>query len=113
MNFILTWMPFVMAFADPAVSNSAFMDKVIGWAAGFGGGIVAVFLIVSLAKNGIEFARGQGSVSIWKILGQALFLIIIVGLIFLAVNYKNLGNTASQIGNKAVNTVNTEVGTLF
>lgn len=105
----LKFMPFMIAFAG----NESFVDKLVKWAAGFGGGIVAVFLIVSLVKDGIEFAKGQGSVSIWKILGKAIFLILIIGLVFLAQNYKTLGNTAKGIGDKAVNTVNTEMNNIL
>lgn len=114
MSFLLKFLPFVMAFAKQATTTQpSFMSKVISWVAGLGGGIVAIFLIVSLVKDGIEYAKGQGSVSIWKILGKALFLILIIGLIFLAVNYEDLGNKAKDIGNSAVNTVNNEINTIL
>ena len=105
--------PLITAFANATPGNSTFITKLVGWAAGIGGGIVAVFLIVALVKDGIEFAKGQGSVSIWKILGKAIFLILIIGLIFLATNYKSLGNTAKSVGNKAIKTVNTEVNNVL
>lgn len=114
MCFLLKFLPFVMAYAaNTTVTQPSFISKIIGWAAGLGGGIVAIFLIVSLVKDGIEFAKGQGSVSIWKILGKALFLILIIGLIFLAVNYQSLGNKASNIGNDAVNAIDTEMNTIL
>lgn len=113
MSFIMQFLPFVIANAAPTVSNSSFMDKLIGWGAGIGGGVIALFLIVSLVKDGIEFAKGQGSVSIFKILGKAVFLILIIGLVFLATNYSSLGNTAQSIGNKAIDTVNNEVNTIL
>ena len=112
--YLMQFIPFIVANANaPAVKNSTFIDNLVGWGAGIGGGIIALFLVVSLVKDGIEFAKGQGSVSIWKILGKAVFLILIIGLIFLAVNYKSLGNTASSVGNKAINTVNNEVNTVL
>lgn len=106
-------LPFIVAFANNGPASSTFISNLVSWAAGIGGGIVAVFLIVSLVKDGIEFAKGQGSVSIWKILGKAVFLILIIGLIFLAINYTSLGNTAKSIGDKAINTVNTEVNSVL
>lgn len=111
--YLMQFMPFVVANAAPSVTESNFVNNLVGWGAGIGGGIIALFLIVSLVKDGIEFAKGQGSVSIWKILGKAVFLILIIGLIFLAVNYKSLGDTASKVGNKAINTVNNEVNTVL
>lgn len=111
--FLTKLLPFIIAFANNGPKDSTFITNLVSWAAGIGGGIVAVFLIVSLAKDGIEFAKGQGSVSIWKILGKAVFLILIIGLIFLAMNYKSLGNTAKSVGDKAINTVNTEVNSVL
>lgn len=102
-------LPFTLAFA---ATGSSFMDTLIEWAAGIGGGIIALFLIVSLVKDGIEFAKGQGSVSIFKIIGKALFLILIIGLVFLAVNYIELGTTASNIGNGVIDIVETEANNI-
>lgn len=119
MSYFLQMLPFIVANAannagaNVTPGNSSFMDSLLGWGAGIGGGIVAIFLIVSLVKDGIEFAKGQGSVSIWKILGKAIFLILIIGLIFLATNYKTLGNTAKSIGQDAINTVNNEVNVIL
>ena len=118
MNFLISlalkFLPVVTAYADNAtVTSPAVISKLIGWGAGLGGGVIAIFLIVSLVKDGIEFAKGQGSVSIWKIIGKALFLILIIGLIFLATNYSTLGNNAKNIGNKAINTINNEVNTVL
>ncbi|MBQ8218185.1 MAG: hypothetical protein IJZ79_02675 [Bacilli bacterium] len=112
MSYILQYLPIIIATAS-SPTTSTFMDKVLGWAAGIGGAIIAIFLIVSLVKDGIEFAKGQGSVSIWKILGKAIFLILIIGLVFLATNYKTLGNTAKGIGDKAINTVNNEINVIL
>lgn len=103
-------LPFTWAFA---ATESSFMTNLVKWAAGIGGGIIALFLIVSLVKDGIEFAKGQGSVSIFKIIGKALFLILIIGLVFLAVNYKNLGTTASNLGNGVINKVNNEANVIL
>lgn len=112
-NFLMQFMPFVVANAAPSITESNFINNLIGWGAGIGGGIIALFLIVALVKDGIEFAKGQGSVSIWKILGKVVFLVLIIGLIFLAVNYKSLGDAASRVGNEALNIVNDEVNTFL
>ena len=102
--FVLKYLPFCTAFAA-----SGTMGKIVQWAAGIGGGVVALFLIISLAKDGIGLAKGSGDSSILKIIGKALFLILIIGLIYLAVNYDSLGNKAKNIADKGVNTVDTEV----
>lgn len=106
--FMTKYSPFILAFADAQVETSETMNHIIGWAAGIGGGIIAIFLIVSIVKDGIEFAKGQGSVSIWKIVGKVLFLILCIGLIFLATNYKNLGDKMQCVGQSAVETINSE-----
>lgn len=109
MAILLNYLPFIMAFADKSAQSRPFIASLVSYAAGIGGGIVAVFLVVSLVKDGIEFAKGQGSVSIFKIIGKALFLILIIGLIFLAVNYDSIGKKAQNIGDKAINTIDNEV----
>lgn len=99
--------PFGIVFAaDP--SGPGIMQTVIGWVAGLGGGIVAIFLVVSLVKDGIGFAKGDGNSSIWKIVGKALFLILIIGLIYLATNYDSLGKKSSSIADNAINQVESE-----
>ena len=108
--FFAKILPFTMAFA---ATESTFMSNLVKWAAGIGGGIIALFLIVSLVKDGIEFAKGQGSVSIFKIIGKALFLILIIGLVFLAVNYKSLGSTAEKLGNNVIQKVNNEANVIL
>lgn len=99
---------FTALAANNSVKENSFMSGVIAWAAGIGGGIVGLFLIISLVKDGIGFAKGQGDSSIFKIIGKALFLILIIGLIFLAVNYKSLGDKAKTIGDTVINTVDNE-----
>lgn len=110
-------LPFTMVLAaapaaatnGPGVTTPAFITTIIAWAAGVGGGIVAIFLIIALVKDGIELGKGSGNASIFKILGKALFLILIIGLIFLALNYQSLGNTARNIGQKAIDITGNEV----
>lgn len=115
MNLLLSkiamYLPIVVASAD--VKTSTFIDNLVGYGAGVAGGIVALFLIFSIAKDGFKFAKGEGSVSIWQILGKIIFLILLIGFIFLAVNYKTLGQKSQDVGNKAINTINTEVGNVL
>ena len=111
-------MPFMMAFAESgsgaaAPSGPAFIVEAVKWAAGLGGGIVAIFLVVSLVKDGIEFAKGQGSSSIWKILGKAIFLIVMIGLIYVAQNYSTLGTKTQAVAERAVNNVTNEASKLI
>ena len=115
MNIATTFLPFYAAYAGTAgaATESSFITTIVQWAAGIGGGIIALFIIVSLVKDGMEFAKGQGSVSIWKILGKVCFLILVIGLVFLSTGYMSLGNTAKSIGDKGLNTVQEEVNVLL
>ena len=88
-----------------SVAENSLMSGVVKWAAGIGGGLIALFLIVSIIKNAVGYAKGSGSSSIFKIIGEALFLILLIGLIFIAVRYTTLGNTASGIAQQGVTIV--------
>lgn len=102
---LLTYLPMVTAFA----SSNGTMDKVVKWAGSFGGGVVALFLIIGLVKDGIGYAKGSGDASVLKIVGKVLFLILIIGLIYLAVNYNSLGTKGKNVADKVINNANTEV----
>lgn len=111
-KLVATVMPMLMALEGGGTNtspSSSLMDGIVKWAAGIGGGLIALFLIVSIVKNAIGFAKGSGSSSIWKIVGEALFLILLIGLIFIAVKYTDLGNTASGIAEDAVELVEDQV----
>lgn len=112
LEIISKLLPFFVTFAEDP-SGPGIMAKVIGWVAGLGGGIVAIFLVVSLVKDGIGFAKGDGNSSIWKIVGKALFLILIIGLIYLATNYDSLGKKASSVADKGINQVESESNTIL
>jgi len=103
-------MPVVLDTVDNVTENS-FMTGVVQWAAGIGGAIIAIFLIIAIVKDGLAYAKSGGS--ILPIIGKVLFLILCIGLIFLAVNYASLGNTASDIADKAMSQVETEAGALL
>ena len=101
--------PFIDAFAaGDKLKESNTISQIVGWVAGIGGGIVAIFLVVSLVKDGIGLAKGSGDSSILKIVAKALFLLLIIGLIFVAVNYFALGKSARDVASKTVNTVTSE-----
>lgn len=98
-------MPFMVAFA----AGSGTMNGIVKWAATIGGGLVALFLIINIVKEGFAYAKGQGNGSVLGIIGKVLFLILMIGIIFLAQNYEKLGNAAKDIGQKGVDIVQTEV----
>jgi len=107
MDLILAkFLPFIFAYA--ADTNST-MVTIVKWVGGIGGGIVAIFLIVGLVKDGIALGKGSGDASIFKILTKVLFLVIVLGLIGLAINYGNLTDMGENIGNKASGIVSNEV----
>lgn len=90
-----------------AASGSSFISKAVQWAGGVGGGIVAIALIISLVKDGIGLAKGSGDSSIFKIIGKALTLIVVLGLVGLAMSWNTLQDTGKNVGNKVINSVNT------
>ncbi len=110
MSAVYKAMPVALDIADNVTENS-FMTRVVQWAAGIGGAIVAIFLIISIAKNGIAYAKGGGSPL--PIIGKVLFLILCIGLIFLAVNYSSLGNEAATIPDGAVDIVDSEASSFL
>lgn len=117
-NYLSTYLPIWIVqaagnTAGPKPTSSTFMSGVVKWVAGIGGAIVAIFIIVALVKDGIEFSKGSGNGSVFKIIGKVLFLIVILGLIFVAVNYEKLGNKAQGIGDNAIELINNEAGTLL
>lgn len=101
-------LPFYLAFAADPTENTT-VSKIVGWAASIGGGIVAIALIISIVKEGWAYSKGQGNGSVLGIIGKVLFLILMIGIIFLAANYFILGTTAKSIGQQGVNIVATEV----
>lgn len=110
MSAVYKAMPVALEIADNVTENS-FMTRVVQWAAGIGGAIVAIFLIVSIVKDGIAYTKGGGSPL--PIIGKVLSLLLCIGLIFLAVNYASLGNKAATIAGSGVDIVESEAGNLL
>lgn len=115
MLLVYKYLPFLIAFAndssktDTGVKTPQVITNLLAWVGGIGCAIVAGFLIVALVKEGIQLAKGSGSTSIWGILGKALFLIFIIGMIFMSINYTELGKKAKNIGDTSIDTIETEI----
>lgn len=100
----LPFIPVAAASSGTATATTPpIVNTILGYVGGIGGGIVAIFLIISIVKDSISLANGQGSGSMWKIIGKVLCLVLMIGLIFLALNYGVLGNTAKDIGQNVLN----------
>lgn len=99
----------ILPFMVTLAAGSGTMSNIVKWAATIGGGLVALFLIINIVKEGFAYAKGQGNGSVLGIIGKVLFLILMIGIIFLAQNYEKLGNAAKDIGQKGVDIVQTEV----
>lgn len=84
------------------------IDNVIKMAASIGAGIIAIFLICAIVKDGVQYAKG-GSGCITGIMGKVMFLILVMGIGFVAVNYKDFNkNYSTALDNPAVIAVETE-----
>lgn len=100
--------PVVTAFAAKTASTTtsgggSFVGNVVKWVGGIGGGLVAIALIISLVKDALDMAKGGGNASPVKIVGKALVLILVLGLIGLAMSYDNLQSKGETAGNLIVN----------
>lgn len=107
---IMQYLPFVTAHADGPEGT---IGTVLSWIGTLGGGIVAIFMIISLIKDGIGIAKGSGDSSVLKVAGKVIFLIVILGLIGVCVNYTSISQTGEKMGNKAVDVINTEFDSAF
>lgn len=95
--------PFIMANA----ANST-LDNVVTWGAGIGGALIAIALIISIVKDGLKYAK-EGSGSVLGIVGKVAFLIICIGIVFMAANYDSIfKGGAETVANKAANAVTNE-----
>lgn len=97
--------PVVTAFAADAnkSSDGSFIGNVVKWVGGIGGGLVAIALIISLVKDALDMAKGGGNASPVKIVGKALLLVLVLGLIGVAMNYDDLTSKGQTAGNLIVN----------
>lgn len=76
------------------------------------GGIVAIILIISIVKDTLQYIKGGGT-GIGKIIGKAVFLLLMIGLIIFASTYgsvQELGGSLQQSGTGLLNTVVSDIG---
>lgn len=83
MTGLLKLLPFISA--DAGVGRD-FVGNAVSWVGGIAGGIVAIFLIISLVKDIAGTVKGSGDASIWKIVGKAAVSIVVIVLIVVVVN---------------------------
>lgn len=78
------------------------MNGIMAWGIALCGGIICLFLIVSIVKDGMEFARGGASMT--SVVGKVFFLVVMVGIVFAAQNLPTiLGNGEPVNDNVAYN----------
>lgn len=103
MAAVTAFAPTIIQLAKTDGGSNDFIEGLVRWGGGIGGGILALFLIFAIVKDGIAYAKGGGSV--FPIIGKVLFLILCIGLIVIAINYGNIGNKAANLGNQAINVI--------
>ena len=74
----------------------------LNWVAKTGAGIVAVIMIVVIVKDVIDISKGAKASSILKIIGEAIVLLLCIGLIFNAAKYLKFKDTAENVGSKVI-----------
>ena len=94
--------PFVVSFAN----ESIIIDGVVQYGGSIAAGIVAIFLMISIVKDAVGYAKGSGNSSVLKIVGKVIFMIIMLGLIYLAISYNDLGKKGQDLSNKGFDIVN-------
>ena len=112
--FFVKFAPFMDVWATnlsitASTTSSSTMSKVVSWAAAIIGGVVAILLMVSIAKDAIQYAKGGGSVSIPKIIGKVLFMLIMIAIIFVAANYQTAASTGESLANTGLNAVSSAI----
>jgi hypothetical protein len=112
--FFVKFAPIMDVFAtnlsiSATTTSSSTMSKVVSWAAAIIGGVVAILLMVSIAKDAVQYAKGGGSVSIPKIIGKVLFMLIMIAIIFVAANYQTAASTGESLANTGLNAVSSAI----
>ena len=105
MNYLLS-KPAILGLSTALAPQSTAGDNIgsnlVNVAAGVGAGIIAAVLIVAIVKDVLAYAKGGGSNSVWKIVGKVAFLVICLGFVYVAVNYKKLAGAGEKLGNNAL-----------
>lgn len=86
------------------MNMESILNVIITWA----GGIAVAVLIIFLVKDVLKLVKGDGAGDLGKIIIKALSVFLIIGFMFVAKNYMGLGQSASNIGDKIVDTVVSE-----
>jgi uncharacterized membrane protein YgcG len=71
--------------------------------------IIVIAMVIFLVKDVLSYLQGQGT-SLFKILAKIAGILLIVALVFVAKNFTDKGNTASDAVGTAMDTVIDEVG---
>ena len=78
---------------------------IVAFAAGIVGGLIALFMIFAIFMEAKNLIKGEGSASIWKLLGKVLVFILMIGLVYVAIGYTSLGQSAKDVADKGVGAV--------
>ena len=111
MNYLLSLSPFLFARAS-TMQSIPFLDTLLGYVCGGAAAIMAVFLMISLAKDAGKLIGGNGSISIWQVVGKILTVLFLIGIVILLLNYKQLGDMASKVGGNAIDIIQNEAENL-
>ena len=99
LSFLATTPPKTTPTDVPLIQN------IVAFAAGIVGGLIALFMIFAIFMEAKNLIKGEGSASIWKLLGKVLVFILMIGLVYVAIGYTSLGQSAKDVADKGVGAV--------
>lgn len=82
------------------------ISNIVQYVGGVVAGFLALVMILRLGKKAWEFIKGTGAVSVWAIIGDILILLLMLGFVYIAINYKDLEGLSQSWGQKAINAAN-------
>lgn len=94
-----------LADAPTEATEVPLIQNIVAFAAGIVGGLIALFMIFAILMEAKNLIKGEGSASIWKLLGKVLVFILMIGLVYVAISYSSLGKKAKNIANSGVDAV--------
>lgn len=83
------------------------LDGIVTWVAGIVAAVAILLLLVFIVKDVIEYLKGQKG--IMSIIAKVGCVILIVALIFVAVSFKDKGNSLSEGVGTAIDQGITEI----
>ena len=95
----------VMNFLVLAGGLTQKMEGLVEKAAALIAAFIAIVLIFRIGKKAWTYIKGSGEASIWSIIADVLVLLLMIGIVYVAMNYKNLGNKAANVANQAINII--------